>query len=159
MRRDLIALPDNSKVWIYQCKDPVSYEVGEMIRKDLYDFSMQWGSHGVELDCYGNLFHYQFLVMVADPSNLPSGCSIDSSVHFVQDLGQKYSRDFMDRMTYAYMQEDHVKTITHQDLPAAYAAGQINDETLFFNNLVNNKSTFLEEWIVPFKESWHRKFV
>ncbi len=159
MRRDLIALPDSSKVWIYQCQEPVSYEVGEQIRQDLYDFSMQWRSHGVELECYGNLFHYQFLVLVADPSNLPSGCSVDSSVHFVQALGQKYGRDFMDRMTYAYMQEDEVKTISHQEFPSAYAAGEINDDTLIFNNLVDNKATFLEDWIVPLKESWHRKFI
>ncbi len=159
MRRDLIALPDSSKVWIYQCKEPVSYEVGEQIRQDLYDFSMQWSSHGVELECYGNLFHYQFVVLVADPSNLPSGCSVDSSVHLVQELGQKYDRDFMDRMTYAYMENDRVKTISHQDFPSAYKTGQINEETLIFNNLVDNKATFLEEWIVPLKESWHRKFI
>jgi len=159
MRRDLIALPDISRVWIYQCKEPVSYETGEKIRDDLYQFSMQWKSHGVDLDCYGNLFHYQFLVMVADPTNLPSGCSIDSSVNFIKELGQRYDRDFMDRMTYAYMEDDHVKTISHADFPSAYKSGQITDETLVFNNLVDDKATFLENWIVPLNESWHRKFL
>lgn len=158
MRRDLIALPDNSKVWIYQAPAPVSYEVSEEIKKELYDFTMQWKSHGHELDCYANLFHYQFLVFVADPSNLPSGCSIDSSVHFISELGKKYQVDFMDRETFAYMYEDKVNYIAKDDFSHGFSSGQLSEEIMMFDNLVNNKADFLEKWVVPLEESWHRRF-
>lgn len=159
MRRDLIALPDESKTWVYQCAEPVTDDQAEQIRNELYEFTMQWQSHGVELDCYANLFHNQFLVFVADPSNLPSGCSIDASVHFVQQLGTRHGKDFMDRTTFAYMDGDHVKTIHKDDLKEAYGQGIIGDETFMFNNLVSGKDQFLMEWIIPLNQSWHKKFV
>lgn len=158
MRRDLIALPDSSKVWIYQAPAPVSYEVSEQIKKDLYDFTMEWKSHGHELDCYANLFHYQFLVFVADSSNLPSGCSIDSSVHFIQALGDKYGVDFMDRETFSYMVDDTVHSIAKSDFKGGFESGKLGEEILMFDNLVQNKADFLERWVVPLEESWHRKF-
>lgn len=159
MRRDLIALPDDSRVWVYQAREPIDHERTDAIKEALYNFTMQWSSHGHELDSYAHLFHHQFLVMVADGSSLPSGCSIDASVHLIEDLGREHNVDFFDRMTFAYMEDEEIKTIHKSALPSAYEKGEVSDETFFFDNLVNNKSTFLENWIVPLGESWHKKFV
>lgn len=159
MRRDLIALPDTSRVWIYQSPVMIDDDTTEKIKADIYDFTMQWASHGQELDCYGHLFHYQFLVLVVDGSNLPSGCSIDSSVHFIQGLNEKYNVDFLDRMTFTYLEEDHVHSLPSTDFKSAVSDGKINEHTLVFNNLVDNKTDFLEKWIVPVNESWHKRFL
>ncbi len=159
MRRDLIALPEDSKVWVYQANKALSDEISQLIKADLYDFSMSWSSHGKELDSYSHLFHYQFVVMVADGSNLPSGCSIDSSVHFLEALGKKYEVDFFDRMTFAYMVDDHVKFVKSSEFPDYYSSNKITDETLMFDNLVDSKSKFIEGWIKPLKDSWHTKFI
>ena len=159
MRRDLIALPADSKVWVYQSDRLISDETTEQIMSSLYDFTMKWASHGHELDSYANVFHYRFLVLVADGSHLPSGCSIDSSVHMIEDLGKKHGLQLFDRMQFAYMENDTIYTIASSDLPDAYKAGKVTDDTLFFNNLVNTKSSFLEEWIVPLSESWHTRFL
>ncbi len=159
MRRDLIALPENSKVWIYQADKSIPEDTCEAIKEALYDFSMSWISHGVELDCYGHLFHSQFLVLVADSSNLPSGCSIDSSVHFIEGLGQRHKVNFFDRMTFTYMQDEVVYAVHTTDFKDKFDSGAINAETLVFDNLVNDKSTFINEWIKPLKDSWHMKFL
>jgi len=159
MRRDLIALPDQSKVWIYQADKVLSDDLTQKIKDALYDFSMNWSSHGTELDSYGHLFHHQFLVLVADGSNLPSGCSIDSSVHFVQDLGNKHGIDFFDRNTFAFMQEEEIKFLKSSELAEYYKAREITEETLVFDNLVKTKLEFLEGWIKPLKDSWHMKFI
>lgn len=159
MRRDLIALPDTSKVWIYQADKPLSDSITQKVKDELYDFSMSWSSHGKELDSYGHLFHYQFLVLVADGSNLPSGCSIDSSVHFVEALGQKYGIDFFDRNTFAYMKDDEVHFVQSKDLPEFYKNNEITDDTLMFDNLVSTKEDFIQGWIKPLKESWHKRFI
>ena len=158
MRRDLIALPDDSKVWIYQATNPISEDVSDLIKDDIYNFTMQWASHGHALDCYGHLFHYQFLVLVADANSLPSGCSIDSSVHFIKTIGEKYNIDFFDRMRFAYLEGEDIKTVSNIEFKDLAASGDINSETYMFNNLVDNKGTFLENWIIPLNESWHQKF-
>ena len=159
MRRDLIALPDNSKVWIYQAKEPFSAAAAQGLKQDLYDFTMQWASHGHQVDSYGHLFHSRFLVLVADGNNLPSGCSIDSSVHLIQELGNKYATDLLDRTTVCYLDEMEVKTVDLQSLSTAYAEGNITRDTLVFDNLVANKADFLSKWIIPIKESWHQRFI
>ena len=159
MRRDLIALPDDSKVWIYQSTQLISDEATENIKNELYDFTMKWASHGADIDCYAHLFHHQFIVCVADESKHVSGCSIDSSVHLVKEIGKRYNLDFFDRMNYAYLANDMISTVHHSKLKEAYANGTINDETLFFNNLVSDKNTFLTEWIIPLSQSWHKKFI
>jgi len=159
MRRDLIALPEDSKVWVYQAKQKISDDVAEKIKSALYDFSMSWVSHGKELDSYGHLFHSQFIVLVADSSNLPSGCSIDSSVHFIEELGKKYDVDFFDRMTFTYMIDDQVEIVHSSQLADFYKDNKVNDDTLMFDNLVNDKTHFITEWIKPLNESWHKKFL
>ena len=159
MRRDLIALPDDSKVWVYQSDKVISDEKTESIMSSLYDFTMQWASHGHELDSYANVFHYRFIVVVADGSHLPSGCSIDASVHMIEDLGQQYGLQLFDRMQFAYMVDDQIFSMQSSDLPLAYKEGRITDDTLFFNNLVKTKAAFLEEWIIPLKDSWHTRFL
>ncbi len=159
MRRDLIALPEDSKVWIYQSDKKIADQASQDIKDALYTFSMNWQSHGSELDSYAHLFHHQFVVMVADGSQLPSGCSIDSSVHFISALGEKHGIDFFNRMNFAYLIDDHVHTVKSSELKAAYSNKIINEETLMFDNLVNIKSDFLEKWIVPLRDSWHTKFL
>ena len=159
MRRDLIALPEDSKVWIYQSKSEISTEDTEAIMSSLYDFTMKWASHGHELESYANVFHYRFVVLVADGSHLPSGCSIDASVHMVEDLGKKHGLELFDRMQFAYFQGDHIATMHSSELPEAYKSGKVSDDTLFFNNLVNNKRSFLDEWIIPLRDSWHSRFI
>lgn len=157
---DLIALDDRSKVWIYQAAKPFTIEQVEEIKGHIVNFVGKWASHNNALLAYGNLFHYRYLGLFVDETrSMASGCSIDTSVHFVKELGQKYNVDFFDRMTYTYMVDEQVHTIHHNQMKAAYADGLISDETLFFNNLVKDKGEFLTQWIIPLKDSWQHKFV
>jgi len=159
MRRDLIALPDTSKVWVYQANRQLNTEETLKMQSEIYDFTLQWKSHGQEIDCYGHIFHKLFLVFVADESNHVSGCSIDSSVHFIQSLGSKYNVDFFDRLNYVFFENDKINRIFHTDMKARLSDGSINDETLFFNNLVNTKEAFLKSWVTPLKESWLNRYI
>ncbi len=161
MIRDLIALPETSKVWIYQGDKELSYDQIDFIRPKIYEYVDQWASHGQAVEAYGNIFHKRFLVLVADESALEvSGCSIDGSVHFVKWASKELNIDFFDRMNYAIMSEDEeISTIHHIDFKEAYVQGKITDESLIFNNLVDTKHRFLTDWIKPLKDSWHYKFV
>ena len=157
---DLIALDNASKVWIYQSDKEFTYDELDEAREDIFHFLNDWTAHSRELYCYGNIFHKRFLAIFADETNThASGCSIDKSVRFVEALGNKYGKDFFDRMTYAYMKDENIHTLHHTELPNNYAAGKIDDETLFFDNLVKNKGEFLKGWLKPLKTSWHNRFL
>ena len=158
---DLIALDNTSRVWIYQSDQEFTYDELDDAREDIMNFMTEWTAHSAELDCYGNIFHKRFLALFVDESKAhASGCSIDSSVRFVEMLGKKFGKNFFDRMTYAYMTpEEEILTIHHNDLPSAYQSGTVSDSTFFFDNLVKDKGDFLKNWIKPLSSSWHKRFV
>ena len=158
---DLIALDGTSRVWLYQAHRELTYDELDEIREDIFNFLSSWTAHSAELHTYGNVFHRRFLGLFVDQSLAASasGCSIDASVRFIQELGKKYDIDFFDRMTYCYMDaEEIIHSISHTELPAAYATGLVTDNTLFFDHLVKDKASFLSSWLVPLRDSWHYRF-
>lgn len=157
---DLIALDNTSKVWIYQSNDELSYDELDEARAEIFEFLNDWTAHSKDLASYGNIFHRRFLAFFVDESKTyASGCSIDKSVKFVEYLGNKLGKNFFDRMTYAYMKDEEIFTLHHNDIKKAYSSNLINNDTLFFDNLVKTKGEFLKSWIKPLNQSWHTRFL
>lgn len=90
---------------------------------------------------------------------MASGCSIDKSVAFVQDLERAYGITLMDRMLLAFKQGDAITVEKMSDFEAKVDAGEITEDTIVFNNLVANKKDFVSNWEVPLRESWHARML
>src|SRR5688572_5416723 len=125
----------DSRVWIYQASRLLSLsealEAEELINK----FCAEWQSHGADVSAYGTLFFGQFLVLMADETRAGvSGCSTDSSVRFVKELGQKLNLDFFDRTNLAFVVKDKIQLLPINQLPYAFENGFIVADTLYFNN-------------------------
>lgn len=157
---DLIALDDSSKVWVYHSSEVIPEEKIPEIKKHIFHFVGQWVSHNRALKAYGNIFHNRLLCLFVDETQAgASGCSIDSSVRFIKELGSHYKVDFFDRMIFSYILDDEVYTSKRPALKQQYAAGEITDDTLFFNPLVKNKEEFINHWLVPLGDSWMKRMV
>ena len=153
-------LPEQTRVWIYQSSRPFSLEETGMMDTQLSEFAQQWASHNRALKSFAKVFHNQFVVLMVDESQAgASGCSIDSSVHFIRSLQQQLGVDFFDRMTFAWSTPEGVKTAPRDEFAQLYQQGIISDETLVFDNLVTTKEQFEERWLRPLKESWHARMV
>lgn len=160
MIRDLIALENTSKVWLYQAHRELTYDELDFIRPRIFEFLERWTSHNQQLMTYGNVFHRRFLGLFVDETlSGASGCSIDKSVHFVESMGAQLKIDFFQRSTFCYLKEDVIYDVQSSELNTQLQDGLIDDETLFFDNNVKDKDAFLKRWLVPFKESWHYRFV
>jgi hypothetical protein len=83
-----------------------------------------------------------------------SGCSTDSSVRMMQNLQQELGVDLFNRTQLAFYQGGEIITISLSELQAAIDQQLIEPETLFFNNVVGTKESFLENWLQPSKNSW-----
>jgi len=153
-------LPDNTRVWIYQSNRALTNDEVEAVQGSLNDFTTQWVSHNRQLRAYGDVLYQHFIVLMVDESNAgASGCSIDSSVHYVQDLQRQLGVDFFDRMVFAWKENEEVKIAQRDEFARLYKEGKINDDTLVFDNLVNTKSDFESQWVKPLKSSWHTRMV
>jgi hypothetical protein len=118
-------------------------------------FCSNWQAHGAGVKAWGNLLFGQFLILMADETYVAvSGCSTDSSVRFVKNMGEQYGVDFFNRGTLAFVVKDKVQVIPLNQLQYAVENGFISEDSLYFNNTVLTKDDLENKWIIPVKDSW-----
>ena len=153
-------LPASSRIWIYQSTQPIFSETASEIQKHLQVFVQQWTAHNQALRAHGELKHNQFVILMVDESQAgASGCSIDKSVHFIQQLEQNYNLSLMDRLNFAYEKEGAIHTAQKDYFAELYQNGDITDDTIVFDNLVRTKGEFDTGWRKKLGESWHKRMV
>lgn len=153
-------LPNTARIWIYQCNRSFSpTELGE-IHQLMQVFLTQWTAHGAELKAGYEIPYNRFIVLGLDQSlNSASGCSIDASVHFIQQLEEKYKVDLLDKMNVSYKQGEFVAYKPLKDFKKMAKERAVSKNTVVFNNLVATKQEYLEHWEVPASESWHARIM
>jgi hypothetical protein len=149
--------PD-SRVWVYQGSRIFSLDEALEIEELLKEFTRQWKSHGTPVKGEAHLFFGQFIVLIADETATGiSGCSTDSSVRLIKDIEQRFKVNMFDRTTLAFVVKEKVELLPLSHLQHAFDNGFINNDTLYFNNLVQTKEELESKWIIPAKDSWLTK--
>jgi hypothetical protein len=157
---DFSTLPDTSRIWIYQANRSFTADELEAISAELKDFISHWTAHGNDLEAGFEIRYKRFLVIALDQSGQSAtGCSIDASVHFIQQLEKKYNVELLDKMNVSYKQGEFVAYKTLLEFKAMAKQKAISKNTIVFNNLVATKGEYKEHWEVPVSESWHARFV
>ncbi|MFD0862407.1 ABC transporter ATPase [Sungkyunkwania multivorans] len=160
MLTDFNTLPDTARVWIYQANRSFTEEELAEIREKLDHFLEQWTAHGADLKAGFEIKYKRFIIIALDQAlHAASGCSIDASVHFIQQLEREYNVDLMDKMNVSYKQGDYIAYKPLLDFKKMAKEGAVGKKTIVFNNLVVNKGEFEESWEVPAAESWHSRFL
>ena len=153
-------LPDESRVWIYQASRSFSETELNEVKLQLDAFLEDWTAHGSELKAGYEIRYNRFIVLALDQSNVPaSGCSIDASVYFIQELEKKYDLLLLDKMNVSYKQGDFVAYKPLSDFKKMAKENAVSKNTIVFNNLVTSKIEYEDNWEVPASESWHGRFM
>ena len=157
---DFEALPEESRVWIYQANRSFTEEEILEINAKIETFIKAWTAHGKDLQA-GYKFVYKRFIVIALNQNLNSatGCSIDASVHFIQELEKAYNVDLMDKMNVSFKQGEFIAYKPLVDFKTMAKNKSVSKNTIVFNNLVSNIAEFKENWEVPASESWHSRFI
>ncbi|MDO1514295.1 ABC transporter ATPase [Maribacter confluentis] len=157
---DFNTLPDNARVWIYQCNRSFTQEELVSLQTDLDSFLQGWTAHGNDLNAGYEIRYRRFIVIALDESaQNATGCSIDASVHFIQQLEKKYDVMLLDKMNVSYKQGEFIAYKSLLDFKAMAKQKAISKNTIVFNNLVTDKGEYQEFWEVPASESWHARFL
>lgn len=152
-------LPKTARVWVYQANKKLTPEEQVLIDAQASQFLNQWAAHGAPLKSSFQILHDQFLVISVDEQfNAASGCSIDASIGLVKGLEGKLSIDFFDRTLVCFIKGDEVFDTPMTGIKGLIADGKINENTLTFNNLVQNLQEFENNWMIPAKESWIKRY-
>ncbi len=157
---DFDTLPDESRVWIYQANRSFTEEEIAEIESKLNTFIEAWTAHGKDLQSGYKVVYKRFIVIALNQNlNNATGCSIDASVRFIQQLEQDYNVDLMDKMNVSYKQGEFIAYKPLLDFKKMAKQKAVSKNTIVFNNLVNNIAEFKDNWEVPASESWHSRFI
>lgn len=152
-------LPEESKIWIYQSNRKFSDDEMTEIENDLKTFIENWAAHGTGLEASYLLKYNRFIVLAVNQEvQQATGCSIDSSVAFIQKLEKKYEVDLLDKMNVTFKNGEHIAHKSLIDFKRMAKEKAVTQNTIVFNNLVNTIEEFNENWEVPAGESWHSRF-
>tara|TARA_B100000795_G_scaffold267215_1_gene251617 strand:+ start:982 stop:1467 length:486 start_codon:yes stop_codon:yes gene_type:complete len=160
MIKDFKDLQDDSRIWIYQSNRKLSEEEIAIIEPKIMEFLTQWTAHGKDLEAGYEIKYNRFIVLGLNQENASaSGCSIDASVNFIQTLEKEFEIDLMDKMNVTYYNGDFIAHKSLTDFKIMAKAKSVSKNTIVFNNLVNTKIDYIENWEVPAKDSWHNRFL
>lgn len=153
-------LPDDSRVWVYQANRKLSDQEVVEIKEKSEEFLTKWTAHGAALEAAVEMKYNRFIVIGLNQANASaSGCSIDASVHFIQSLQEKYDIDLLDKMNVTFYSGEYIAYKPLDDFRKMAKDKSVSKNTVVFNNLVNTKAEYLENWEVPAKDSWHSRFL
>jgi len=153
-------LPDSSRIWIYQSNRKLSdAEITEISDKS-NKFVKTWSAHGNDLKAGATVLHKMFLILsVNEDINGASGCSIDKSVKFIQQLENTYNISLLDRSKFTYFDDQEIIISSVSELKMKIDIGSITKDTLIFNNLVDKKGDLEDKWIIHARDSWMKKYL
>ncbi len=148
-----------SRVWVYQADRELTPEETGIITETLKASLDTWEAHGKPLTASGKIFEHRFIVIAVDERDeLPSGCSIDKSVHWLQEIGQRMNIDFFDRSLAFIDDNDHVRTIPVPKIRQAIINETIQPSTTIFDNQVATKAQWMNRWKVQASNSWLNRY-
>ncbi|MDB5005064.1 MAG: transporter ATPase [Mucilaginibacter sp.] len=143
-------------MWVYQSDKKLADEVVQQIQQQLNSFTAEWTAHNNQLKAKAEIRYNRFLILIVDETQAgASGCSIDKSVRFMQNLEREFNINLFDRFNLAYKQADEVFSLPRHGFEDLLKQGTINTDTIVYNNLVQNLTELQTKWEVPFKDSWH----
>ncbi len=152
-------LPASARIWIYQAARPLTAAEQASLEPALHRFATDWTSHGRNLAASAVVLHNQFLVVGLDEAVADaSGCSIDSSVRFVQSIEQELGVELLEKSKLAFLVDGEVQLLDRKELRQAVAAGALGPETPYFDNTIGQRGQLLDRWPAPAAATWLTRY-
>lgn len=149
-----------SRVWVYVASRKLKPEESGQLQDFLNVFVQKWTAHNNALKSVAEVFENQIVLIMVDETQAgASGCSIDKSVHFLEQVGRELNVDLFDRMRFGAVIDGRFTMLAKDDFATAVADGVIGNDTPVVNTLVQNLREMQEKWLMPFGKSWHRRLV
>lgn len=155
------SLPDSSRIWIYQATRPLIPAYVEEISARLRNFTENWAAHGRGLAASFDIRYSRFIIIaVNEYETLASGCSIDASVAVLKQIEKDLNINILDRKDLAYKESTGaVVSVPMEIFKAMVMDGDLNKDTIVFNNMLQTKADLETLWEVPMEASWHKRYL
>ncbi len=150
----------DGRIWFYGANRRLIEDEKALIEKELDAFCANWAAHGEKLKCGYSIENNQFLLLAVDEGVAhASGCSIDSSVAIIRKLDESLKLDLFNRLNVFLLNEDNVKTVSHQEVKEMINSSQLDADSKLVNTLPKNMGDWLDRSNVLLSESWLNKYL
>jgi len=136
--------PDNSKVWMYFSDCTLDDNQVVYAKEKIVNFTENnWASHGEKIFASASIQINSIIIIVADENKQnASGCSIDSSVHIIKELGKEFNVDFFNRL-YVFITDGNEQKRIHMSDLKSYEGWEI------FDPMISNLGELRSKWLKP----------
>lgn len=149
-------ISESSRIWIYQSNRVLTPDEEYKIQNKLNEFTSQWQAHGHSLAAKGEIRYQQFIILSVDEQVAgATGCSIDKSVYLMKEIENEFNLDLFDRFRIAYRDLENVISCSRKEFEELLNKGELNAETIVFNNMISTRKDLETSWQIPMKSSWH----
>ena len=151
-------LSDDSRIWVFQADRVMSDQEVSSLVGLLENFTNTWAAHGHPLtSSFSIINNCHIIVGVEKGHNQASGCSIDTLVHKIREIGETLGIDFFNRTAIAYEDGNDVRVMPFTNVKNHIENGYIHKDSITFNNSITEKKQLITEWRVTAKDSWFGK--
>jgi len=152
-------LPDQSKVWMYQSKEEFTDDQQQVIYQLAEVFLNQWESHKIPVQGSIDILDNQF-IRVAAFTDEPSMCgrAQDAQVRLMKELEQELNIDLTNRMLLAFEIDGTTKVYHLNDLDSAIKNNELSAGSTFYNNLIQSKTEYNQNWKEEASKTWLSRY-
>lgn len=153
---DFNSLPTHARAWLYCIPRPLSDDEVQIVTKVLENFCTHWEAHKEPLETSFQILHKQFIILAVDESiHGASGCSIDSSVKVIRELGTMLQADLFDRQFAAYWQAGKLEIVPLN----VFKTLNISGETFVFDQTFTTIGELKKREHINITETWLKRYL
>lgn len=156
---DYNTLSESAKVWVYPSSRKFYPEEMEEIPNLLEDFVKNWKKEDEAFMASYQLLYNRFIVFLVEENTTLTHKYIDEKVAFIIRLQEKYNVVLLDKMNVCFKQAEYVQYKDLKEFQKLIKNKSVNDKTIVFDNLVQNKYELENYWETPITESWYNRFL
>ncbi len=150
----------HTRIWIYAADRLLSDNEVSHIEKALQDFCAQWMSHGRQVHARGYVLYQRFVVLEADDTNHSiSGCAIDRSVRFLEQLGKQLHVNLLNRDLVFFEHNGVIESAPLDQVRRWVREGKLVAETYVFNASLTRAVDLTQRFRVPLAQSFLARYL
>ena len=148
-------LSDEARLWIFVFKKKLLTTQKKLVESKLLEFIQNWNSHGAKINGGFFIIYDQIVLLVA--KEIPSGCSIDSSVKIFKEIYNQFDLNAIDKSLICFKNSyDQVLCYNRADFISRFKNHQVllKDITILNTKISLVKDIKSNSLWQPLEKSW-----
>ena len=143
-------LSENSRVFVYPSSRKFYPNEFDSIDAEVKDFVMNW----TEFSTSYKIEYNRFILIFLEEDAVVSTELLDKLAAFIFQLEKKLEVILMDKVNVCFKQGQYVQYQEMKRFRELIKSKSVSNKTIVFNNFIQTKYDFENEWEVPISESW-----